>query len=220
MGTLHVAGHRGGQEASFPAGRPRYVAARRTVGFTGVWRVTKVRLAPAVRGSAHGAKQFGAASPSIVADPQLTGGDTGGNDGPMGLVNEPAMACRRPAHRSGTRHLGHGHPSHEIVPSHSKVPTGSDLRAFWESDGGLWRGCSNPRHLAARVDPADPTQAPPPAGVTYSFVMSWPWGNGAPSPSCSSTNSQFYCIRSGNYYILRGPVPCCMPPAAVAATRR
>ena len=220
MGTLHVAGHRGGQEARFRLSRPRYAAGRRTVSYE-VRRLSKVRLPGRSARPAQGAQQFGAASLSIVPHPQLTGGDNGGNDCPMGLVNETGYGVQATgSSKWDTDTWATAIPANEIVPSHSKVPTGSDLRAFWESDGGLWRGCSNTATWQLVVDPNDPTQAPPPAGVTYSFVMSWPWGNGAPSPSCSSTNSQFYCIRSGNYYILRGPVPCCMPPAAVAATRR
>ncbi len=219
-GTLHVAGHRGGQEATFRLSRPRYDLGRGTVSYT-VRRLGKVRLPGRSARSAQGARQFGAASLSIVPHPQLTGGDNGGNDCPMGLVNETGYGVQATgASKWDTDTWATAIPANEIVPSHSKVPTGADLRAFWESDGGLWRGCSNTATWQLVVDPNDPTQAPPPAGVTFTFSMSWPWGSGSPSPSCSSTNSQFYCVRSGNYYLLRGPVPCCMPPSALAATRR
>jgi hypothetical protein len=105
-----------------------------------------------------------------------------------------------------------------VVPSHSASPTGADLHAFGESDGGFLRGCSTTATWELVVDPNDPTQAPPPAGVTFALSLGWPW-SGGPTAGCSFTNSQFYCVESTETYwwILRGPVPCC--PRSTTARR-
>jgi hypothetical protein len=218
-GTLHVAGHRGGQEPAFRLSKPRYDAGRGTVSYS-VKSLGRVRLPGRAARPAQGFRQFGAASLSVAPHAQVASGDNGGNDCGIGLVNETGYGVQVTGASSwDTDSWDPAIPSGQIVPSHSKVPTGADLRAFWQSDGGFVRGCSNTSTWQLVVDPNDPTQAPPPAGVTFTLSMSWPWGSGG-SPSCSSTNAQFYCIRSGSYYILRGPVPCCMPAPAVAASRR
>ena len=63
-GTLHVAGHRGGQELTFRLSRPRYNAARRRVSYA--VRRKKGRLPGRAAGAAGIARRFGAASLSIV----------------------------------------------------------------------------------------------------------------------------------------------------------
>jgi hypothetical protein len=63
-GTLHVAGHRGGQELTFRLSRPRYNAARGTVSYA--VRRMKGRLPGRAAGAAGMARRFGAASLSIV----------------------------------------------------------------------------------------------------------------------------------------------------------
>jgi hypothetical protein len=63
-GTLHVAGHRGGQELTFTLSRPRYNAARDTVSYA--VRRMKGRLPGRAAGVAGIARGFGAASLSIV----------------------------------------------------------------------------------------------------------------------------------------------------------
>jgi hypothetical protein len=218
-GTLHIAGHRGGDEQALRLSRPRFNASRGTVSYR-VRRISKRRPEPGARASqSREPGEFGASSLSIVPAPQVASGDNGGNDCGIGLVNETGFGVQPTgSSKWDTDTWATGVPTN-VVPSHAKDPTGADIRAYWESDGGLLRGCSNSSTWQLVVDPNDPGQAPPPAGVTYTLSMSWPWGSSG-SPSCTSTNAQFYCLRSGSYYILRGPVPCCMPPSAVAAARR
>ena len=219
-GTLHVAGHSGGQEPAFRLSRPRYNAGRGTVSYR-VKRLNRVRLPGRAAGPAQSASRFGAASLSIVPHEQVMGGDNGGNDCGVGLVNETGYGVQvTGSSKWDTDSWDPAIAGGQIVPSHSKVPTGSDLRAFWQSDGGLWRGCSNTATWQLVVDPNDPAQAPPPQGVTYSFSVGWGWGSNSPTFGCNSTNAQFTCIQSGNYFILRGPVPCCKPASSVAASRR
>lgn len=218
-GTLRVAGHRGGQEPAFRLSKPRYNAARETV----TYRVTplgRVRLPGGAARSAQGSRQFGEASLSVVPHAQVASGDNGGNDCGIGLVNETGYGVQATgASKWDTDSWDPAIPAGQIVTSHSQNQ-GVDLHAFWESDGGLWRGCSNTATWELVVDPNDPGQAPPPAGVTFTFSISWPWGSGA-SNSCSSSNPQFYCIGSStSYFIIRGPVPCCQATAALAASRR
>jgi hypothetical protein len=64
-GTLHVAGHRGGDELTFKLSRPRYNPARRTVSYTAK-RLGNGRFpSRAAAQAAAAARQFGAASLSI-----------------------------------------------------------------------------------------------------------------------------------------------------------
>jgi hypothetical protein len=63
-GTLHVAGHRGGQELTLRLSRPRYNAARGTVSYA--VRRMKGRMPGRAAGAAGIARRFGAASLSIV----------------------------------------------------------------------------------------------------------------------------------------------------------
>jgi len=63
-GTLHVAGHRGGEELTVTLSQPRYNAARDTVSYV-VTRM-KGRLPGRAAGAAGSARSFGAASLSIV----------------------------------------------------------------------------------------------------------------------------------------------------------
>ena len=221
-GTLHVAGHRGGDEPAFRLTRPRYSAARRTVSY----RARRIRRGGRSRRSAGAAqtsapRQFGAASLSIVPHAQVTGGDNGGNDCPLGFVNETGYGVKQVSHSNWDSDSWNPQiPDGTIVTSHSQSLTpGSDLHAFWESDAGLWRGCSNSATWELVVDPNEPTQAPPPAGVRFTLSFTWPWSSVA-APSCTSTSAQFYCVPTTeqNVFLLRGPVPCC--PRTTTARRR
>jgi hypothetical protein len=72
-GTLHVAGHRGGDEPTFRLSRPRYNRARHTVSYRA--RPLNKKSLPGRAAHAAGApRTFGAASLSIVAAPQATDG--------------------------------------------------------------------------------------------------------------------------------------------------
>ena len=68
-GTLHVAGHRGGDELTFKLSRPRYNAARRTVSYK-IKRLGDGRLPSRAAQTAGAARRFGAASLSLVGAPQ------------------------------------------------------------------------------------------------------------------------------------------------------
>ena len=75
-GTLHVAGHRGGDELTFKLTRPRYNLARRIVSYQ-VKRLGGGRLPRRAAQAAGGARRFGPASLSIVGAPaSLRAADT------------------------------------------------------------------------------------------------------------------------------------------------
>jgi hypothetical protein len=66
-GTLHVAGHHGGDEPTFRLSNPRYNPARHTVSYAAK-RLDKKRVPGGAARSARAATSFGAASLSMVAD--------------------------------------------------------------------------------------------------------------------------------------------------------
>jgi hypothetical protein len=219
-GTLHVAGHRGGDEPTFRLSRPRYNRKRHTVSYRAK-RLNNKRLVPsrsARAPRAAGAQRFGAASLSIVGHPQVTGGDNGGHDCPVGIVNETGYGAQSTGSSKWDTDSWDPSPTSAIVNSYSKVPTGADTETFWESDGGLFRGCSNTTTWQLVVDPNDPNRTVPPQGVVFTVSLTYSW-NGSPAPSCSSSNPQFTCTPSSgaNYWLLRGPVPCCIRPSAAAS---
>jgi hypothetical protein len=65
-GTLHVAGHRGGDEPTFKLSRPRYNAARRTVSYR-ARPLNNKRVPGGAARAAGAARSFGAASLSMIA---------------------------------------------------------------------------------------------------------------------------------------------------------
>ena len=70
-GTLHVAGHHGGDELTFRLTRPRYYSAtRRTVSYE-VTQLNHASLPGRAARAAAGTQQFGAAALSIVGAPQV-----------------------------------------------------------------------------------------------------------------------------------------------------
>ena len=68
-GTLHVAGHRGGDELTLRLSQPRYNAARQTVSYM-IKRLGNGRLPGRAARDAGAARRFGAASLSVVAAQQ------------------------------------------------------------------------------------------------------------------------------------------------------
>ncbi|MGH3340787.1 MAG: hypothetical protein ACRDPL_18415 [Propionibacteriaceae bacterium] len=68
-GTLHVAGHRGGDELTFKLSKPRYNRARRTVSYKAKPLNHKPLPSRAAAQAAAAARRFGAASLSIVSAP-------------------------------------------------------------------------------------------------------------------------------------------------------
>jgi hypothetical protein len=90
-GTLHVAGHRGGQELTFRLSRPRYNAARGTVSYP--VRRMKGRLPGRAAGAAGIARRFGAASLSITG-PAPSGPSIQLQMNSYGCPNDPAgLTC-------------------------------------------------------------------------------------------------------------------------------
>jgi hypothetical protein len=71
-GTLHVAGHHGGDELTLKLSRPRYNAARSTVSYK-VMRLGKGRLPSRAVQAAGAPRPFGAASLSILGTPRVMG---------------------------------------------------------------------------------------------------------------------------------------------------
>ena len=86
-GTLHVAGHRGGDEPTFRLSRPRYNRARRTVSYSAK-PLDNHRLPGRAARAAGAARRFGAASLSIVPHPALMGGASGGYTCKTSIQNE------------------------------------------------------------------------------------------------------------------------------------
>ena len=80
IGTLHVAGHGGGDELPLKLSRPRYKASRGTVSY----RAKRLNKRPLPRRPARASgialRRFGAASLSIIGAPPVMAGDSGGND--------------------------------------------------------------------------------------------------------------------------------------------
>ena len=93
-GTLHVAGHRGGDELTLRLSKPRYNATRRMVSYA-VRRITG-RLPGRAAGAAGVARRFGAASLSIVGS-QAT-------DGPALQLDADVYGC--PSDPAGLKCFG------------------------------------------------------------------------------------------------------------------
>ena len=211
IGTLHVAGHRGGDEPAFRLTGPRYNAKRHTVSYRAK-QLNKRRIPVRDARAAQSGVQFGASSLSIVPHEQVASGDNGGHDCPIGLVNETGYGVEAAAESKwDTDTWDPGIPFQALVPSHSKLPTGADTELFWQSDGGFLRGCYNQGVWVLTTDPNVPGQAPPPAGISFTLTHSYPWTDPVTN-TCTSSDPQYYCVAaSNNYWLLRGPVACCMP---------
>ena len=182
-GTLHVAGYRGGDEPSFRLSKPRSSAARHTVSY----RARRLDGKPLPSAAAR-AGGFGAASLSIVPHPRLTGGDNGGNDCSTTLTNNTPFLFQASAEgKWDTDTWDPGIPFQYYLDGDGSVIT-------WQSDGGLWRGCSNSGGWTIVPDPYN--QNPPSATVTTSTTYPWtdPFSN-----TCTSTNPAFTCQAVNNY---------------------
>ena len=219
-GLLHVAGHRGGDEPTFKLSRPRYSAARRTVSY----RAQRIRRRGSSRGSADAAqtstpRRFGAASLSIIPHRRLTSEDA--HHCAVRISNETGYGLKQVSHSHWDTDTWNPElPDGTVITSRPQTRSGEDTEAFWESDGGFWRGCSATAIWELVVDPNDPTQAPPPAGAGFRIGLRWRWGEAA-EPTCGSTSPELICVEAPanpNGWILRAPFPCC--PAAAATARR
>jgi hypothetical protein len=167
-GMLQVAGRR----AAFPLrlSRPSFKPARGRVSY-------RVR---SLDGSIP--RRFGAASLSILGDPAVMGGTSGGHDCSARLLNHALYDLAvvststlqtdvwNPEIRAGT-----------VIPALTGITD-------WQSDGGALLGCSNTVVLqfsATAGQPAAPTG-------TFTITTSYPWSSPF-SNTCVPTNPSFVC---------------------------
>jgi hypothetical protein len=188
-GTLHVAGFRGGDEPAFSLSRPRYNASRHTVSYAAKPLNHRALPGHAARAAQGGsAQRFGAASLSLVGAPPVNGvGDNGGNDCSSTLTNEtPFLFEASGESKWDTDTWDPGIPFQYQLDGDGSVIT-------WQSDGGLWRGCSNWGSWTVVPDPYN--QNPPSATVVVSTTYQW---NGSFSNTCTSSNPNFTCQQGNN----------------------
>jgi hypothetical protein len=197
-GTLHIAGHRGGDELAFRLRRPRYDGARDTVSYR-VRRIGKrARSGRNVRSSqSSSARQFGAASLSIVGHPRVMGGDNGGNDCPTGVVNQTGYGLQPISASKWDTDTWSPAPD----PDRAVSSTGGGQSETYESDGGFLRGCSNNVVWDLVLDPKDPARHIPPDG-TFTVNVTQGWSQ-VPSRTCVSSNPQFVCQAAGDNWVIR-----------------
>jgi hypothetical protein len=177
-GTLHVAGHRGGDEPTFRLSRPRYNASRRTVSYRARPLNHKglPRRAPHTAGIPR-ARRFGAASLSVVPHTTVTD-----------RVNCYTLFQNQTttAFQTGTSTKG---PTDGWDTGWHRPVTGAFIRSFggdaWETYGEAADGCGNSVTYKI-VGTSD----------TITFAMSRD-GSGF-SNTCTSTNPQFVCRNQEN----------------------
>jgi hypothetical protein len=176
-GTLHIAGQRGGEELAFRLSKPRYSARRRTVSYRAKSLVKRTAEASA---AAAAPRRFGAASLSVVPHSSLASGDRG-HDCVTGLTNTTDYLLQASGgSKWDTDTWDWGFPTGAIL--------GENDSQDWQSDGGLWRGCSNSATWTFVPGGFEPN--PPSATFTVTTTYPWsdPWSN-----TCTSTNPQFTC---------------------------
>jgi hypothetical protein len=161
-GTLHVAGHGGGDEPAFRLSRPRYNAARRTVSYRAK-PLNKRRL------PGRGAR-FGAASLSIVPHPQMMGGASGGNSCVTTLNDASDDYFQASSTSNGANqdwNPANPDPDGQIIGPGQDVPNS----IVWETDGDKpGDGCSN------TVTWEDVTAGAPNSGGTIEITTRWEGG--------------------------------------------
>jgi hypothetical protein len=183
-GTLHVAGHRSGDEAAFRLNRPRYNTARRTVSYR-ARPLTKKQLPSGAAGAAGiPVRRFGAASLSIVPHPTVASGDNGGNDCYALIDNNgggrnAANLVLQSSSNWDTDSWAQGPPSEVDI----------NRRGVVESDGGLARGCGFTTTWSMHPGGGAPT-------TQITISVTWPWGQ-LPTSTCDVSNPQAYqCWRN------------------------
>jgi hypothetical protein len=165
IGTLHVAGHRGGDEPTFRLSRPRYDAARSTVSY----RVRPLASKPVP-------PRFGAASLSIVPHPTLASGGNGGNDCEASIENMGGFQAADLELASSSQWDTDNWAA--SPPSTIEINRSADV----ESDGALARGCSFTTTWTRDVGGTTPV-------ATITITVTWPWGD-VPSSTCDIDNPQ------------------------------
>jgi hypothetical protein len=201
-GTLHIAGQRGGDERVFRLSKPRYNAARATVSYRAKPLAKRTAAASAARSfaAAGGARSFGPASLSVVPHSAVASGDNGGNNCAAGFQNYTWYGMVNVSNSKWDTDTWEWPSSRFLQPGGITISNHNSfggtvqfVDAGWESDGGLWRGCSNSTTWTLAVDPNDPGgSGTPPANVTLDFNLTWAWTQ-LPSFSCSSSDPRFTC---------------------------
>jgi hypothetical protein len=182
--TLHIAGHRGGDELTLKLSGPRHRPERRTVSYR-VERLDDHGL-PARSIAANRTREFGRASLSIVSTPRAL-------TGPFGNICWTTF----------TNLTGYGMQavSFDLIGGYNQRweqagTVGQQLAlgqySSWKSDGNNGDGCSNHSVWTLIRDPYDPRGPAPPAGVTFEMTNSLT-PDGTPSYECTSSSTGFTC---------------------------
>ena len=171
-GTLHVAGHGGGDELALKLSRPRYKAARGTVSY----RAKRLNKRPLPRRPARASgialRRFGAASLSIVGAPPVMAGDSGGNDCITFFDNKIPGTVYSLQARSFSKGDGNTWIPNPTDPTVGTV-VGPGDGIHWQSRGassddpgcsntGAWEVIENPTGGGAPID----------SGITITFSVS------------------------------------------------
>ncbi len=170
---LHVAGQRG--VVRLRISRPRYNARRGTVSYR-TKRLSKRRVP----------RGFGAASLSIVSPP-LVGGSYGHHSCQTQLQDNTAYGLQPISFSKGDLDVW-------AFLSPPSAVIGNNDSTTWESDGALFKGCSNSAVWKFVPDPNSPHPPTPPPG-TVSFTTTYPW-DGLPSYGCTSSYPGVSCKRT------------------------
>jgi hypothetical protein len=179
IGTLHIAGQRGGNELAFRLSRPRYNAARHTVAY----RAKPLRGHRAARAAGFRRPgRFGAASLSVIPHPTLMG--TSPQGGPTCSVKINNQSDRElTAADSDFQLIGTWHPAPpSTIPSpleHGRT------QAAWAAVGTVGGRCLNAGtytmagigKVTFSIDSADPSRASCDAPESYICVQMSQSGN-------------------------------------------
>jgi hypothetical protein len=187
-GMLHVANQRPGSEKAFALSRPRYSRSSQTVSYRVKPLTAGARasgVGSAAQSSGPGA-EFGPASLSIIGAPSVLGSSEGGNDCWTDMTNY-TRGYGLQVVSSSKWDTDDWNPD---IPAGAFVDTLDDIT--WESDGGLFRGCSNSAVWQVVNSPRSPDLPPAPASATISITTTYLW-SGAATNTCTSSNPEFTC---------------------------
>jgi hypothetical protein len=175
VGTLHVAGRRGGRGRAFRLTRPRYNPAREWVRY----RVERLGRRPRAS-QASGTDRFGAASLSIVGHPSRIGISTsGGNYCAVGILNLTIHDLQATsATKWDTDDWDPGNPFNAVVENLGGTES-------WATDGGFLRGCSNTVVWALGSDPR----------VSFRITTTHPF-KGNVIETCKPSDSSYTCSQT------------------------
>ncbi len=173
IANLHVASQRG--VFRLRISRPRYQARRGTVGYR-VQRLDKRRVP----------RRFGAASLSIVSAP-LVGGSANHHSCQTQLQDNTAYGLQPIDSSEGDLDVWA-----PLSPPSAVI--GNNDSATWESDGALFKGCTNTVVWKFVSDPNNPHPPAFPSG-TVTLTTTYPW-DGLPSYRCTSSYAGVSCKQT------------------------